>query len=220
MNSAPRTDSTADPMSGFHAATRALAEWGITAHIEEGTREPWLVVARDQSTGTPPGMFEPHALVHLHEGSQARVLVTDAAGVERILITRPLDQLAECAIAIAEWVSDPYPTAGSVLLAALAVHGIAAHTDALGMSYAIPLDPATPAADVYSRAHLSVADRSPEIEHDPAVHTGWTVFQHDENGEPVGDPLYIAGDGEPVDCWVESAIAAAVIADWLTAHRN
>ncbi|MFJ2218257.1 hypothetical protein ACIQVO_38680 [Streptomyces sp. NPDC101062] len=204
----------------LRTATRALAAWGITAHIEEDARESWLVIVRDQSTGTPPGPFEPHAVVRLHEGGQARVMVTDATGAERHLTTRPLEQLAECAADIAEWVSDPNPTAGSVLLAALAEHGVAAHTDRVGMSYAIPLDPATPTADVYNHAHLRVTDRSPSIEHDPAVHTGWTVWHHDENGEPAWNPLYIARDGEPVDCWAESAIAAAVITDWLAANRN
>ncbi|MEU2380310.1 hypothetical protein [Streptomyces misionensis] len=112
-------------------------------------------------------------------------------------------------------------TAGSVLRAALAERGVMAHTDAVGMSYAIPLDPATPACEIYIRAHLSVADRNTSIEHAPAAHTGWTVFLHDRDGVPVGDPLYIAGDGdELIDCVAESAAAAAFIADWLNSFRS
>lgn len=119
----------------------------------------------------------------------------------------------------------PHPTraqktAGEVLRAALAEHGVSVHTDHVGMSYAIPLDPATPAQEIYNRAHLSVADRNCSIEHDTAAHTGWTVFRHDETGTPVGDPLYIAGNGEVVDCAAESATAAAFISGWLTAHQE
>lgn len=108
-------------------------------------------------------------------------------------------------------------TAGDLLLAALAEYGITTHSDWIGMSYAIPLDPGTPEQRIRDSAHLSVGDRGPSIEHDPGEHTGWTVFLHDEHGMPLGDPLYIAGDGGLVDCTEESAVTAAVIADFLTA---
>ncbi|MFI9311204.1 hypothetical protein [Streptomyces triculaminicus] len=112
-------------------------------------------------------------------------------------------------------------TAGAILRAALAERGITVHTDGMSPSYAIPLDPTTPALEVYAHPHLLVADRSPSIEHTPATHTGWVVVLHDENGQPDGDPLYSAGSGdEPVDCAAESMAAATVIADWLTAHHR
>ncbi|MBY8887235.1 hypothetical protein K7472_20630 [Streptomyces sp. PTM05] len=110
-------------------------------------------------------------------------------------------------------------TAGRVLRAALAERNVTVH-EGTGPYYAIPLDPATPAQEVYHRAHLSVADRNTSTEHDSPAHTGWTVFLRDDNGESVGEPLYIAGDGEVIDCTVESAAAAAFIAGWLTAHQR
>lgn len=121
-----------------------------------------------------------------------------------------------CARAVAEWFTTPRPSAGAVLLAALAEWGITTHSDHIGMSYAVPLDPTTPAADIYNRPHLSVGDRNPSVEHVPAAHTGWTVFVHDANGEPIGDPMFISGDGGPVDCGADSAAVAEAIADFLT----
>ncbi|MFE3139705.1 hypothetical protein [Streptomyces scopuliridis] len=127
----------------------------------------------------------------------------------------PGDDPAQCARAVAEWFTTPRPSAGAVLLAALAEWGITTHSD-IGMSYAVPLDPTTPAADICNRPHLSVGDRNPSVEHVPAAHTGWTLFLHAENGEPVGDPLFISGDGGPVDCDADSAAVAEAIADFLT----
>ncbi|MEU1355383.1 hypothetical protein ABZ410_15990 [Streptomyces cinnamoneus] len=126
------------------------------------------------------------------------------------------EDLALCVQAVAEWFTTPRPTAGAVLLAALAKWGITAHSDDIGMSYAIPVDQTTPAADARNRPHLSVGDRSPSIEHVPAAHTGWTMFLHDENGEPIGEPLFISGDGGPVDCDTDSATIAELIADMVT----
>lgn len=208
-------------------AARALAAWGITADCDGDAGGTWLDISRDQ--GAPSMVSESYVVLYLFneaqdettvtrppaQGDHWRVVVCDDTG-ERTLMTRPVDQLDECAAAIAAWVTDPLPTAGDVLLAALADYGVTVHTDDVGMSYAIPLDPATSAPEVYNHRHLSVADRNPSVHHDPATHTGWTVFLHDENGEPVGDPLYIAGTGEPVDCAADSQAVAAFIADWLT----
>ncbi|NGO40602.1 hypothetical protein [Streptomyces ureilyticus] len=240
MTSTPRLDSitageTVEDETGETIATQALAAWGITAHPDDDAGNTWLVIGHDQTRrGFPRMLAGPYIVLYLYReapeeititraparGDEWHVIAGDGTGAERTLIERPAGQLTECVEAVAEWVTNPLPTAGSVLLAALAKYGVTAHTD-VGLSYAIPLDPATPASEAYSRAHLSVADRSPSIEYDPAVHTGWTVFLHDENGEPVGDPLYIAGDGdEPVDCTADSAAAAAFIADWLTSHHH
>ncbi|MEU5900385.1 hypothetical protein [Streptomyces venezuelae] len=117
--------------------------------------------------------------------------------------------------AVAGGTTDSVPTAGSVLCAALVQHGLTACTDGMSPSYAIALDPATPAQEVYERPYLAVADRAPAVDHDPDTHTGWVVWLHDENSEPVGAPLYTGGDGELVDCAADSAAAATAIADWL-----
>ncbi|MFF0170257.1 hypothetical protein [Streptomyces prasinus] len=216
-------------------ATQALAEWGITAHPNDDAGNTWLVIGRDQTRpGFPHMLAEPYVVLYLHNNADDEITVTrlpidgdhwhviagDNISAERTLMTRPADQLAECVEAIAEWVTNPLPTAGSVLLAALAEYGVTAYPDGLGMSYTIPLDPNTPELEICNRPHLTVADRSPLTDHDPADHTGWMVWLHDENGEPVGDALYAAGDGDRVDCTAESAEAAGFIADWLISHQH
>ncbi|MER7694385.1 hypothetical protein [Streptomyces sp. NPDC097610] len=133
-------------------------------------------------------------------------------------VRRALTAEAEqCARAVDEWFSSPRPTAGALLLGALAEYGIRADSDDVGMSYAVAFDPETPSWNVRSGFHLSVGDRDPSVDHVPASHTGWTVFVHDDQGEPIGDPLYIAGSGGLVDCAGDSAAVAAVIADFLSA---
>ncbi|MGW3200019.1 hypothetical protein ACWDBD_36740 [Streptomyces sp. NPDC001118] len=222
--------------SAEQLARKALAEWGISAHADDDAGNTWLVIGRDQSTDEFPDMDKPYVLLAVNNddedvwatdrppvcpGDEWQVVTGDGTGAEETLTTCPIDQLHLCVAVIAEWMTTPLPTAGSVLLAALAKYGVTVHVDGVGLSYAIPLDPATPASEAYSRAHLSVADRNVSIEHSPAAHTGWTVFLHDDNGDPVGDPLYIAGDGEePVDCTAESAAAAAFIANWLASHQR
>jgi hypothetical protein len=132
--------------------------------------------------------------------------------------SRPLDEeAAQCARAVAEWFAEPRPTAGKVLLAALAEYGITTYDDHLGMSYGIPVDQDTAPVHIRNGFHLSVGDRQPMVDHVPAAHTGWTVFVHDDEGEPIGDPLYISGDGGLVDCAEDSAAAAAAIAEFITA---
>lgn len=126
-------------------------------------------------------------------------------------------EAGQCARAVAEWLSSPRPTAGAVLVAALAEYGIRADSDDVGMSYAVAFDPETPPRNVRAGFHLSVGDRDPSVDHVPASHTGWTVCVHDDQGEPIGDPLHVAGNGGLVDCVGDSAAAAAVIADYLSA---
>jgi hypothetical protein len=123
----------------------------------------------------------------------------------------------QCARAVAEWFSSPRPTAGALLLGALAEYGIRADSDDVGMSCAVAFDRETPSWNVRSSFHLSVGDRAPSVDHVPASHTGWTVFVHDDRGEPIGEPLYIAGGGGLVDCAADSATAAARIADYISA---
>ncbi|MFD3514831.1 hypothetical protein [Streptomyces sp. NPDC058657] len=141
----------------------------------------------------------------------------EEATVFEALAGDPIAYLAPWgALAISQWLAPARRTAGDVLRTALAQWNITAHTDGLGMSYAVPMDPATPAEDVRNHLHLSVGDRNPSVEHVPAVHTGWTVWAHDENGEPVGDPVFISGNGGLVDCVADSAAAAEAIANYCT----
>jgi hypothetical protein len=112
---------------------------------------------------------------------------------------------------------EPAPeTAGTMLRAALAIHGIRPVTDE--SSYAVPVDPQTPRAEALNVVHLAVADRTPTTEHAPAEHTGWVVALYDGDGAPVDGmgSLYAGGDGTaPVDCLTDSAAAAAAIANCL-----
>ena len=125
----------------------------------------------------------------------------------------------QCVKAVVEHFTVPRPTAGTLLSAALAKHGIIPVCDDPGMIYVVPLDPDTATADAYTSPRLSIGDRNASTGHLPAAHTGWTVFPHDGNGglAGFGEPLYIAGDGElVVDCTEDAATAAAVIAGYLT----
>ncbi|WP_445517336.1 hypothetical protein [Streptomyces sp. NEAU-174] len=203
----------------------ALATHGISAFydVDEGlliahpaTIPQEKVMAGEHIVLTTPGTASPgcHATAWAPEGApdyqQIATVYEPQSG------SALADDVNLCARAVAEWFTTPRLTAGAVLLAALAEWGITTHSDDIGMSYAIPLDPATCTADVRDRAHLSVADRDSSVEHVPAAHTGWSVFVHDGNGYPVGDPMFIGGDGGPVDCGADSAAAAEAIADYLT----
>jgi hypothetical protein len=127
-------------------------------------------------------------------------------------------EAAECARAVADWFAGPRQTAGDVLLAALAEYGITADTG-LSATYlhsgdrvSIPLS--LPDGE---EGRLCIADRDGSLRNVPAAHTGWSIFRHDVWGEPTGDPLFITGGGELVDCAADSAAAAAFVADLLTA---
>lgn len=100
--------------------------------------------------------------------------------------------------------SDTRPqTAGDLLLAALTRREITPEREPL--SYRIPLDPDAPTG-----AHLYVADSNPDVDHAPAEHTGWIVYVHDDNGEPLGVIYSTAGD-QSVDCAEDSEKAAEAI---------
>ncbi|MEU7228977.1 hypothetical protein [Streptomyces chrestomyceticus] len=112
---------------------------------------------------------------------------------------------------------DRVAPAGHDMLTALAEYGIVSgaglstvygpHSDI----YEIPVS-----FDRGAYGHLSIADRNGSILHPRDQHTGWSMFLHDERGEPIDDPVYIAGDGGLVDCAEDSAACAAVAADWVT----
>ncbi|GAB2718141.1 hypothetical protein [Kitasatospora kifunensis] len=108
--------------------TRALAEWGITAHDDEesmigGDRNSWLVVAHDQGNPAFPSMLDgdPYVVVFLYSededeitvdraprpGDVWHVAVGDGTGRECTLPPRPAEQLGACIEDIAEWVTAP-----------------------------------------------------------------------------------------------------------------
>ncbi|MGC9478840.1 hypothetical protein ACP4I1_32455 [Streptomyces sp. WG4] len=105
------------------AATRALAEWGITAHRDDDAGNTWLVVGYDQTRqGFPDMLAAPYAVLYYYTGPDGEeitvdrapatgydwhVLTGDGTGAERTLLERPADQLAACVEAIAEWVTTP-----------------------------------------------------------------------------------------------------------------
>ncbi|MGC5236881.1 hypothetical protein [Streptomyces albogriseolus] len=94
-------------------------------------------------------------------------------------------------------------TGGTLLLAALMHREITPGRESL--SYRIPLDPDAPTG-----AHLYVADSNLDVDHASAEHTGWVVYVHDDNGEPLGVIYSTAGD-QTVDCVTDSEKAAEAI---------
>lgn len=61
----PTTDTAAE------IATRALAEWGITVHLDEeslsgGHKNTWLIVGSDQSTDDFPDMRRPYVVLYVY----------------------------------------------------------------------------------------------------------------------------------------------------------
>lgn len=99
-------------------------------------------------------------------------------------------------------------TAGTLLLSALAAYGVTPQCEPL--SYVTPLDPGVPAGVPLDFPHLYIADKNPDVDHDPESHTGWIVTLHDANGEPVRE-LYNASGEYQVDCVQDSAAAAQAI---------
>ncbi|MER7688777.1 hypothetical protein [Streptomyces sp. NPDC097610] len=101
-----------------------------------------------------------------------------------------------------------HATAGTLLLSALAAHSITPQREPL--SYVTPLDPGIPSGVPLDFLHLYIADKNPDVDHDPEAHTGWIVTLHDANGEPVRE-LYNTSGEHLVDCAQDSAAAAQAI---------
>ncbi|MFI0141586.1 hypothetical protein [Streptomyces luteogriseus] len=116
--------------SAEQLARKALAEWGITAHFDDeplldGGRNTWLVIPRDQGAGkTSAGPYMVLALYNedddewpmdqrppVRPGDEWRVEVGDGNGVEKGLMERPADRLADCVEVIANWLTDPQASA-------------------------------------------------------------------------------------------------------------
>ncbi|MDG5807882.1 hypothetical protein P9869_35600 [Streptomyces ossamyceticus] len=112
-------------------AVKALAEWGITAHLDDesligGARNSWLVISRDQTTDGMPREDEPYIVLGLanvdddewpmaqrppaRPADEWRVLLGDGNGRERDVMARPAGSangLADCVAAVAEWITMP-----------------------------------------------------------------------------------------------------------------
>ncbi|MBG7704864.1 hypothetical protein HCJ76_44085 [Streptomyces sp. MC1] len=121
--------------------------------------------------------------------------------------------------AIADFLTAPAtPTAGDLMIAALAKHGIRALEDEV--SIAVPMDQSMDLDDTLWHDRIVIADRNPWYGHAPQEHTGWVVDVYNPDNEPVSDepPIHIAGDnkGSLVDCAADCAAAAAAIAAFLT----
>ncbi|MFC8538078.1 hypothetical protein ACFUJY_29760 [Streptomyces sp. NPDC057249] len=139
-------------------------------------------------------------------------------------------EAARCAQAVAQWLTEPRPTAGGMLLAALARYGITTvdehpgssdgvttYDGCRGTSYGIPFAQDTSPMRIRDGFHLCVRERNDLTAHVPAAHGGWDIFVHDDDGERIGDPLNVTGGAGLVDCAEDSAAAAAAIANYLTA---
>ncbi|MFI9052482.1 hypothetical protein [Streptomyces sp. NPDC053427] len=211
------------------AVLSALADAGVAAYLDPEDR---VIYAHPTSVPQSKALDGMHVMIAIEEAwfpssdappMRASAWVPDGSPdfhelgtVYASIEARPLaEEAARCAQAVADWLAGRL--AGFVLLAALAEYGItpgdglaitySSHSDSYEVLLPLP-------GDQYAR--LVVADRDGSVRHVPAAHTGWSVFLHDEHGEPLGDPVYIAGDGAFVDCAEDSAAAAAVIADYLT----
>ncbi|MFI7087563.1 hypothetical protein ACIBUR_28705 [Streptomyces anulatus] len=224
----PATTAAATVLSALHAV-------GVPAFFDH---EEDVVIAHHETIGPEEALDHPHIMLawttagsdqsHADAASVRAVAEEPNGGpdfhevgtVYESPVRRSLAVEAEtCARAVAEWLSAPANApAGDVLLAALGQYGIQPG-EALSVSR-------TAHSDLYEaplrlgqgHGRLTVADRDGSVRHLQAGHTGWSILLHDESGDPVGDPVFITGDGEePVDCAEDSASAAAVLADWLTA---
>ncbi|MFF4173648.1 hypothetical protein [Streptomyces sp. NPDC001744] len=114
-------------------ATRALDEWGITAHRDDDAGNTWLAIGHDQTrAGFPRMLAEPYVVLYLYtdsDGEDEEITVTrapadgdvwdvvrgDGTGAECAVMTRPADQLAACVEAIADWLTMPQITPDPVI---------------------------------------------------------------------------------------------------------
>lgn len=223
--------STAPPIASTIMSALTAAGVGASWETEEG-----LLIAHPLATPLDDALKSEHVMVAWSSGVpnrpvEERALLEATAWVPNgapdfdqiatVYLTPDSrligEEAAQCARAVAEWFAEPRPTAGAMLLAALAEYGITTFDHDGGTTYAIPVDQDTGPIHIRRNFHLSVGDRESMVGHVPAAHTGWSIFVHNDDGEPIGDPLYIVGDGGLLDCAQDTAAAAAAIADYITA---
>ncbi|MCX4826634.1 hypothetical protein OG883_44140 [Streptomyces sp. NBC_01142] len=202
-------------VAGFYDAEEGVV-FAHPAHVPQDAalKGPHVLLqVFTASDGWPDGFsavaWEPDGGADFHEVAT----VFESRGVASV------ETVDRGARAVAQWFAEPRTSAGAELVRALGEYGITPAS--WDNAYAVALDFGTPADDVWSSAHLSIADRTGSTGHVPAAHRGWVVFRHDSSGEPVGDPVF----GAPAtharpDCATDSAHAAAFIADLLTAPAN
>ncbi|MGW7089996.1 hypothetical protein ACWGH2_41805 [Streptomyces sp. NPDC054871] len=222
---------TAIPIAPDDAVLSACKDIGVAAYFN-----PWdgVIYAHPNDVPQSKALDGMHVMIAIEEASfpsseappmRVSAWVPDGAPDFHDLGTiyasdggRPVaEEAARCARATADWFAGRM--AGLVLLEALAEYGItpgdrlsitySSHSDTYDVLLPLPRD---------GYARLVIADRDGSVKHVPAAHTGWSVTLHDERGELVGgDPVYVSGDGTPLDCAEDSADAAAFVAEWLTA---
>ncbi|XUL90011.1 hypothetical protein ACQ86D_28020 [Streptomyces galilaeus] len=104
-------------------ATTVLADWGITAHTDGDAGNTWLVISSNQAatTLTATGRV-PYVLLSLHNSDDDewvldrppvrpadnwKLLTGGGTGAEQDWMTQPVDRLASCVEAIADWLTKP-----------------------------------------------------------------------------------------------------------------
>ncbi|MEU5900413.1 hypothetical protein [Streptomyces venezuelae] len=218
------------PIAPDDAVLSACKAVGIAAFFDPGDR---LIYAHPADVPQSKALAGMHVMIAIEEASflsaEAPPVRVSAWGPDGSSDAQELgtvyasdgaypitEEAARCAQATAEWFAGR--TAGFMLLEALTDYGITP-ADGLSITYASHSDtydvPLPLPRDEFAR--LVIADRNGSVRHVPSVHTGWSIMLHDERGEPVGDPVYITGNGRPVECSEDSAAAAAFIADFVTA---
>lgn len=103
-------------------ARKALAEWGLTAHLDEESGCTWLVIGHPDTGHVPDMDKEPHILLSVYNedddewsvdrpparpGDHWQVVTDDGTGTEETLTIRPANQLAPCITTIADWITQP-----------------------------------------------------------------------------------------------------------------
>lgn len=116
--------------SAEQIARKALAEWGITAHLADeplldGGRNTWLVIPRDQAADEmregPYMVLAPYnddddewpmdQRPPVRPGDEWHVDISTGDGIEKGLMARPAERLADCVEVIANWLTDPQASA-------------------------------------------------------------------------------------------------------------
>lgn len=187
------------------SGTLEIADRGCSIFHTADEHTGWSIFQKDAS-----GEFVPATCSPLYISGDGDTVV-DCAADSAAAVDAIMDVLTAAPAPAA-------PTAGDLMLAALAEYGIRAIEDEV--SIAVPLDQDMDLDWTLHHDRIVIADRNPWYGHAPAEHTGWVVDVYNPDNEPVNDepPIHIAGDDRDslVDCAADCAAAAAAIADFLT----